>query len=147
MLAGGALYNNLDYSFVARGERGNYIYPARQPGGGSAALRRQLGILKKFIEGCDFLHTKPDTAFIKGGLAEKSRAHALVETGKHYALYIVGGVQTNLSLELPAGNYRAEWMDPLTGRSVQRTKLRHPGGITSIASPASAPEMVLRILR
>ena len=39
ILAGGALYNNLDYSFAAGNEKGDYQYPATQPGGGSIALR------------------------------------------------------------------------------------------------------------
>src|SRR5206468_4509362 len=42
MLAGGGLYNNLDYSFVAGQEDGTFRYPRTQPGGGGRALRRQL---------------------------------------------------------------------------------------------------------
>src|SRR5206468_1638462 len=32
ILAGGALYNNLDYSFVAGHEDGTFVYPAKPPG-------------------------------------------------------------------------------------------------------------------
>ena len=35
ILAGGGLYNNLDYSFAPGYEKGNYNYPPTQPGGGS----------------------------------------------------------------------------------------------------------------
>src|SRR5207245_1291348 len=59
ILAGGGLYNNLDYSFVAGQERGTFIYPDTQPGGGSVALRRQLHILQKFISSFDFIKMKP----------------------------------------------------------------------------------------
>ena len=45
VIAGGGLYNNLDYSFAAGYEDGTFEYPASQPGGGSKALRRQLKIL------------------------------------------------------------------------------------------------------
>jgi len=41
IIAGGGLYNNLDYSFVAGHEDGTFVYPASQPGGGPA-WRRQL---------------------------------------------------------------------------------------------------------
>ena len=41
IIAGGGLYNNLDYSFVAGHGDGTFVYPASQPGGGPA-LRRQL---------------------------------------------------------------------------------------------------------
>src|SRR4030095_834367 len=45
MLAGGALYNNLDYSFAVGHETGNFKYPPTQPGGGSKILRKQLSYL------------------------------------------------------------------------------------------------------
>src|SRR5947209_7691832 len=39
ILAGGALFNNLDYSFVAGSENGSYVgYPAKQPGGGNPSF-------------------------------------------------------------------------------------------------------------
>ncbi|HVY72295.1 MAG TPA: DUF6298 domain-containing protein, partial [Verrucomicrobiae bacterium] len=41
ILAGGGLYNNLDYSFVAGHEDGTFVYPASQPGGGNPVFRRQ----------------------------------------------------------------------------------------------------------
>ena len=37
IIAGGGLYNNLDYSFVAGHEDGTFVYPPTQPGGGSPA--------------------------------------------------------------------------------------------------------------
>src|SRR5437016_7404634 len=40
ILAGGGLFNHLDYSFVAGHEAGNFVYPAKQPGGGNSAFRR-----------------------------------------------------------------------------------------------------------
>ncbi|MCI0332959.1 MAG: cellulase family glycosylhydrolase, partial [Planctomycetes bacterium] len=51
VIAGGGLFNHLDYSFVAGQEDGTFHYPASQPGGGSATLRRQLKILSDFIHG------------------------------------------------------------------------------------------------
>src|SRR5262249_25684699 len=41
LVAGGGLFNNLDYSFTADHEDGTFIYPQTQPGGGSTVLRRQ----------------------------------------------------------------------------------------------------------
>ena len=73
ILAGGGLYNNLDYSFAAGEEDGTFAYPASQPGGGSRALRRQLKILSDFINGFDFIRMSPDNAVIKGGVPAGSR--------------------------------------------------------------------------
>ena len=44
ILAGGGLYNNLDYSFTVGHEDGTFVFPSTQPGGGgvdaAAAARR-----------------------------------------------------------------------------------------------------------
>ena len=77
VIAGGGLYNNLDYSFAAGYEDGTFEYPASQPGGGSRALRRQLKILAEFIGGFDFLRMAPDNAVItEGRAARRQRAGA-----------------------------------------------------------------------
>ncbi len=88
MIAGGALYNNLDYSFTVGHEDGTFGYPNTQPGGGTAALRKQLRVLRDFIYGFDFLKMKPDSSVIKGGVPEGMTARALVEAGKAHAIYL-----------------------------------------------------------
>jgi len=147
ILAGGGLYNNLDYSFVAGREDGTFAYPAKQPGGGSAVFRRQMRTLSRFIHGLDFIRMKPDPSIVKGGLPEKAKAYALVESGKQYALYLFGGSQANLEVELPAGDYQAEWLDPVTGMVGPKTRLKHAGGAAVLKSPGYAPDIALRIVR
>jgi len=88
LIAGGALFNHLDYSFAVGFEDGTYQYPATQPGGGNPTLRRQFGILSKFIRGLDFIRMKPDNSVIKGGIPSNGTARALVEPGKAYAIYV-----------------------------------------------------------
>jgi hypothetical protein len=87
ILAGGALYNNLDYSFTAGHEDGTFAYPPTQPGGGTAALRRQLRHLREFMDSFEFVKMKPDDAVIKA-LPVGVTARALVEPGKAYAVYL-----------------------------------------------------------
>lgn len=61
LVAGGALYNNLDYSFSTdhpSGTQEDYS----SPGGGSEALRTQLGILKRTFDGLPIPHLKPQPA-------------------------------------------------------------------------------------
>ena len=64
LLAGGGLYNNLDYSFTPGHPDGTFR-DYRSPGGGSPELRKQLGILKRYLEGLDFIRMKPDSTAIK----------------------------------------------------------------------------------
>jgi hypothetical protein len=88
IIAGGGLYNNLDYSFTTETEDGTTVAKAPTPGGGSPSLRKQLRILRNFIYGFDFLKMKPDNSIIRGGIPESHSARALVDPGRSYALYI-----------------------------------------------------------
>ena len=147
ILAGGGLYNNLDYSFTAGREDGTFVYPAKQPGGGNPSFRQQMKFLKEFIHKFDFTHMQPDPSVIKGGLPEKTKAYALVERSKQYAIYLFGGPQATLALELPPGNYRVEWLNPLSGKSMQTERLKHHGGNATLVSPAYSPDIALRMVR
>jgi hypothetical protein len=88
LTAGGALYNNLDYSFVAGHEDGTFVYPASQPGGGNPKFREQLRTLRDFIYSFDFIQMKPAPEVIKGGLPPGARGYALGKAGDAYAIYI-----------------------------------------------------------
>jgi hypothetical protein len=87
ILAGGAVYSHLDFSFSVRSPEGR---ETKLPGtsGGSPALRRQLAILKEFVESFDFIRMKPDRSVLKGGVPPGAAAQALVEPGKAYAVYL-----------------------------------------------------------
>jgi hypothetical protein len=147
ILAGGALYNNLDYSFTVGHEYGTFAYHAKQPGGGNAELRRQLAILKDFIHAFEFVKMRPDTSMVKGGIPKKGRVVALADSGRQYALYLFGGTRTDLAVELPEGRYHVEWLNPRTGKIDKRETLRHAGGTVTLASPAYDPDIALGIRR
>lgn len=147
ILAGGALYNNLDYSFTATHENGTYEYPENQPGGGSTELRMQLGHLKKFVDEFDFIKMKPDRSFISRGLPAGARAHVLAEPGMQYAAYILKGSHVALEVTLPAGTYSVGWMNPVTGVYVKKEKLRHSGGNVKIISPEYTYDIALKIIK
>jgi len=147
LLSGGALYNNLDYSFTASHEDGNYAYPEKQPGGGSALLRNQLGFLMKFMNDLDFVRMKPDKSFFAGPLSGQTRVYSLSETGKQYAAYFLRGQQINPTLRLPAGKYSISWMDPVTGAYSKKETLQHKGGDVVVASPQFDFDIALRIIK
>jgi len=151
ILAGGALYNNLDYSFVAGHERGDFVYPKTQPGGGNPEFRRQMTVLVDFINSFDFVRMKPDKAFINSGVPEKMHTYALVEDGKQYAAYFCAPTNTtaqsiSLTLLLREGNYRVEWIDVISGKTAKRERVKSAGAVT-IISPEFQREIALRIRR
>jgi hypothetical protein len=160
LIAGGGLYNNLDYSFAAGYEDGTFQYPSTQPGGGSRALRRQLKILSDFLNGFDFVRMAPGDTIIKGGVPPAGSARALVEPGRAIAIYIrkqrptsgkesvtsVSGESGPLQVELPEGEWRAEWVDPLTG-AVARTESVRGGGVRAVTPPEYRADIALRLRR
>lgn len=147
ILAGGGLYNNLDYSFVAGFEDGTFKYHARQPGGGTSELRHQLKILKDFMNRFQFVRMHPDDSVIKGGWPAKGRVHCLTEPGKQYAVHIFGGERTDLSMDLPAGKYRTEWVNTMTGKTDKQEDLRSNGTTVTLHSPIYQDEIAVCILR
>jgi hypothetical protein len=155
-IAGGAVYSNLDYSFSCSHPDGTAVVTT-SPGGGGPELRRQLRILKEFIDGFDFVKMKPDNSIIKGGTATapitgnppeaRMTVRALVEPGRSYAIYCRGGTQVELAIDLAAGTYQAEWLNTKTGEFDRIAGFDHLGGVTKLVSPAYVDDIALRIKR
>jgi hypothetical protein len=92
LMAGGGLYSSLDYSFTPAHPDGTFL-DYESPGGGSPALRTQLGILRRFLEGFDVVRMAPDRGVV-GEVPEGLEAWTLAEPGRQYAVYVlerVGG--------------------------------------------------------
>lgn len=139
LLAGGALYNNLDYSFTVQHPDGTAPLGPKEPGGGSPALRRQLRTLREFMERVDFVHARPDSMLLAGPLPPKARLHALHQPGREVAGYVYHAFHgpqpepVQIPLNLPAGRYALTWTNPETGVQ-QRQTLRHPGGVATLTT-------------
>ena len=145
IIAGGAVYSNLDYSFTVGHEDGTAKINA--PGGGGAILHKQLGILSNFINSFDFIKMKPDNSVIKGGIPEKATARALVQKDRSYAIYINGGNESQLQVKLPKGKYKAEWLNTKSGKTDKEETFNHAGGNRTLKSPKYQDDIALRILR
>ena len=145
VLAGGGLFNHLDYSFTVGHEDGSFKFPPKSPGGGGPAIRKQLQVLARFIHGFDFVHMHPDDTVVKGGLPAKGRARVLAETGKQYAVYLFGGPRAKLALALPPGKYKADWISPISGKVLKVETVTASGSVTQLASPKFDPDIALRV--
>jgi hypothetical protein len=144
LLAGGAVYSNLDYSFRPDAEDGSA--EPKAPGGGGETLRRALGALLRFMNRLDVVRMEPSADWVAGGVPKKATVHGLAEPGRQYALFLRGGRRADLVLDLPKGTYTAEWVDSRTGEVAKRERFDHSGGKRTVASPDYNGEIALRIL-
>lgn len=161
ILAGGALYNNLDYSFTAELEDGTYAYPAGQPGGGSVTLRKQLRVLRDFMDSIPFINMSPTPDLVRSGVVEGISAWALAAPGKAYAVYLHHGAprkgqkpqyavdgstrSIELGLDLAAGAYNVEWIDTKTGKVTKQERVSHKSGVRTLTSPEYSEDIAVRL--
>lgn len=151
LLAGGATFNHLDYSFIAGHEDGAFVYPDTQPGGGTPALRSQLGVLKRFMESLDFVHLKPSNDLVSG-LGAGASIQLLAQPGKQYAGYLHhsgkkskelnrGRWQDTFTIRAAEGSYRVEWIDPVSGRVLEEAAISK----LDLKTPVYETEIALKI--
>jgi hypothetical protein len=157
-LAGGAIYSNLDYSYTASKPDGSAVITT-SPGGGGPGLRRQLQILREFLGDFDFVKMSPNNAVIKSGEVKSAKlisgetpevhvtARALVESGKACAVYVQGGSRIDLTLDIPAGSYRAEWINTKTGKIEKKEDFESAGRERVLESPGYSEDIALRVKR
>lgn len=160
LMAGGALYNNLDYSFTVGHEDGSFVPPPTTPGGGSAALRRQFRNLRTFFDEIPFWRMRPAAGSLVRG-PEGASVRALAEPGRVYAVYIHHGhvekggkppyqvdaaaQSRQLILRLPRGHYAATWRDTRSGADVKTEKFGTKGEPAEVrlSSPVYAEDIAL----
>lgn len=162
--AGGGLYNNLDYSFVAGKEDGTFAYPATQPGSGNTELRRQLKLLSQTIHDLDFVNMAPYNELVKGDLPEGTTARLLAFPGRDYLLYARSGLgqkkdgpklktqfgpgELVLRVNLAPGSYNYKWLDPATCQVVLTgAVMTHGGGDHEFVAPPFKDDTALVIKR
>jgi hypothetical protein len=162
MAAGGALYNNLDYSFTTENEDGSFMIPSSQPGGGGEKLRGQLNTIKTVFGELDFINMKPVNYTLQPDLPEKATVRILAEAGTQYLVYFnnwhpkkgdlndTANMKTTgykFPLDLQSGTYSCEWIDPPSGNRMTFMVKNHKGGIYQFQIPFLEEDIALKIIR
>jgi hypothetical protein len=101
VLAGGGLFNHLDYSFTVGREDGTFTIPPKQPGGGGPTLRRQLGYLRRFVDRFDLVKVRPATELVVGGVPPGGSVQVLAQGDDAYGIY--------LRRQRPVAAFSARW--------------------------------------
>jgi hypothetical protein len=153
IVGGGAGFNHL-----------NGVFTVENPAGKTAdnvQVLHALRNLKEFIYSFDFLKMRPDKSFIARGVPAGAYCRAISQSGEQYALYLhhskldsgsayivsPGNYVAKLVLRLPAGTYKADWLDPASGSIVRTEMVIHQGGERTFTTPAHRVDIALRLKR
>ncbi len=109
-------------------------------------FRKQLEILRDFINNFDFIKMRPDNSVVKE-LPDNVTAQVLSEPGRAYALYINGSGLKNLTIEIPPGSYMHEWIDTRVAKMLSAKALTHQGSPLKLPVPEYKDDIALRIKR
>jgi hypothetical protein len=118
-------------------------------------------VLRDFMDSIPFLEMRPMSDVVRSGVPQGSPVFVLGSPGKAYAAYLHHGSprkgqkpqyavdatarSTGLGLDLPAGSYSAEWIDPKSGKVAGQERFSHKGGTRTIVSPQYREDIALRV--
>jgi len=137
LMAGGAVYDNLDFSFTVDDPTGR----GRSPKGRRQSCweaREELKGLLRFMNRLRFVSMQPMAASEIGPLAAHVKAYGLKNAGAEYAVYLFKDDVADapaLAPELPKGSYSVEWVDPIDARSLSTATRSHAGGAFRLDPP------------
>jgi hypothetical protein len=87
---------------------------------------------------------RPDPGSVR---VNRGTVRALVEEGKAYAVYVHGPSRAEVTIDLPAGPYRVEWIDTKSGQTARSEVLQQAKGSVKLASPPFVEDIALRVTR
>ncbi len=151
ILGGGAGFNHLNGLFSTFNPSG--------AGTGNEPVLQALQNLLTFMGRFDFVRMRRETGLLAGGAPPGALARAISEPGRQYALYLhhsrcpdgvkyivqPGEYQESLGLNLPAGSYSAEWVDPASGAALAEVNFQHAGGVYPLRTPLYTVDVALRV--
>jgi hypothetical protein len=155
IVGGGASFNHLNSRYTIEDAAGNTP--------DNAQILSALRNLKNFIYSFDFIKMHPDKTFVVSGIPSGAYCRGISEPGQQYALYhhhsvmeepnkeyyvvTPGAYAETLVLDLPGGNYQADWIDPASGSVVGSLEFAHQGGNKALVTPAHTVDVALRVKR
>ncbi len=151
IVGGGGSFNQL-----------NGLYTVQNPAGKTPEnemILKSLSALKDFMAGFDFLKMRPGTSFVASKIPASLHLRSISESGHQYALYlhhgqggkksaykvVPGDFVEKLTLKLPAGSYKADWVNPSSGQEIGTETFTHRGGNRAFTTPRHSVDMALRI--
>jgi hypothetical protein len=114
VLSGGGLYNNLDYSFTAGHERGDWPIPTSNPGWGGRSYRKKLSYLVRAMEEVPFHKMRFSDTLLAVASPELGQFGLQGDDGTS-VIYLEHCLGTELHPRVPDGRYRVTWLNIHSG--------------------------------
>lgn len=148
MLSGGALYNNLDFTYQVGAEDGsgttefNCVY---YNGCTDPDIKHQMKVLLDFMNSIDFVNMKPSPESLAVYFGDQDIC-CLANPGMQYAIYIAGGKPGNIMLNIENGEYLLNWIRPVDGKVIQSDFIEVTNRSIRVDKPEYETDLALRIV-
>lgn len=145
LMAGGAGFSHLDYSFTVAHPDGAAPITGSTPGYGGKDLRDQLAFLKRFLEDVESWRMSPQPALLAWDSGPVPTS-TLIEAGRCYAIYWpqTDGIE-EARITLPPGRYELRWADPVACENFATEHVNLTQGLLQVKLPANRKELALAI--
>ncbi|MEM7572623.1 MAG: hypothetical protein AAF433_06975 [Bacteroidota bacterium] len=151
LMNGGALYNNLDFTYQVGDEdgHGTSLFSGGQSGYMGCTdhdVKYQLARLLEFWQGLNFVDMIPGDnciSFEYGHL----ETYGFYEAGETYLVYFIGSGQPGAYLNMVDGKYRLEWLDPRTLQVLEEEEVMVENSFLNLAGPGFREDIVALLRR
>lgn len=145
MMSGGGLFGHLDLSFSVGHEDGSDV-ENKAPGGGGPILRKQLNILKNYLQGLNLSTLKPDKTFL--GHVQGAFTFSMKDALSR-VIYIepILPEPAKINLIIPVGKYLIEWTDVITGEKIKTGKMKFSQTQMQLVSPEGVNDKIVKLTK
>jgi len=168
MVGGGASFNHLNGLYTVQDPTGDLAAGDLAAGDRAAGdtpenaqICSALRNLMRFLYGFDLARMRREEGVSVRGRPANAHCRGISEPGAQYAIYLHHGVLEKpsvytvipgsfvetLEVHLPAGLYRAAWVDPASGATLREEEVRASGGPCALVTPPHAVDIALGLRR
>jgi len=147
IFSGGAIYNNLDFTFQVGAEDGsgttNFICDGYS-GCNDPNVKYQLANLLKYVSAMNFIYMKPNYEVVALNYGDEN-IYPLIWEGHEYAIYFEGGTKAKIKLNIPSGEWNITWSNPADIKIVLQEKVIVENNFLVLQGPNYKEDVVLYI--
>ena len=147
IFSGGALYNNLDFTFqigYEGGSGGTDFTCEWYNGCTDQNMKYQLAALLKFMNSISFIKMKPDYQAVALNYGDEN-IYPLVWQGHEYAIYFEGGSKAKIKLHVPPGKWQVKWIHPSDLKELSEETIEIQKGSLDLMCPNYEEDVLLHV--